>query len=83
MAKWNAVTARIKSVSITPTVSSPSPILVRSSLRTKIAPTIYLCALLDGSLLKKNWLFFLLLFLYNMFDKPTIYRNSFCEQDLT
>ena len=37
MAKWNAVTARIKSVSITPTVSSPSPILVRSSLRTKIA----------------------------------------------
>ena len=51
--------------------STRSPILVRSSLRTKIAPTTYLCALLLGSLLKKNLLLFSILFLYKMFDKPT------------
>ena len=49
--------------------------MVRSSLRTKIAPTIYLCALLLGSLLKKNLLLFSILFLYKMFDKPTLRKK--------
>lgn len=53
-ARWNAATGRIKSVSTTRTASSLLPIFVCSSPHIKIAPITYLCALLPGSLLKKN-----------------------------
>lgn len=53
------------------TASALLPILEYSSLHTKIAPIIYLCAPLTGALLKKNLPLFLLPALYNMFDNPT------------
>ena len=74
-AKWKADTAKTRNVSTIHIVSSLLPILVCSSLHTKIVPTTYLCALLPGSLRKKNLLLSLILSLYKMFDKPTIFTE--------
>ena len=53
-----------------------------SSLHTKIVPTTYLCALLPGSLRKKNLLLSLNLSLYKMFDKPT-YLDEYLSGNMT
>ena len=72
--RWNAATARIRSGSTIRTASSLLPILVCSSLHTKIAPTTCPCALFPGSPPEKNLPLPSSLSLSNMFDKPTFFE---------